>query len=53
MGQVKRAIKLHEEDLAIAREIGEHRSEGVSLDKLGVAYCGLGQFEHLMCNSFL
>jgi tetratricopeptide (TPR) repeat protein len=45
LGQVRRAIKLYEEALAIAREIGDRRGERMQLSKLGFAYRALGQFE--------
>jgi tetratricopeptide (TPR) repeat protein len=45
LGQVERAIKLYEDALAIAREMGDRRGEGVQLGHLGLAYHSLGQFE--------
>ncbi len=45
LGHVERAIKLYEEALAIAREIGDRRREGVCLGNLGNAYEDLGQVE--------
>jgi tetratricopeptide (TPR) repeat protein len=45
LGQVEQAIKLYEEALTIAREIGDRRREGFILGRLGNAYRNLGQFE--------
>lgn len=42
-GQVEKGICLHEDDLAIAREIRDRRSEGTALDKLGLVYYNQGQ----------
>ena len=43
--KVERAIELLEESLAIAREIGDRRNEGIWLGNLGHAYRDLGQVE--------
>jgi tetratricopeptide (TPR) repeat protein len=45
LGQVERAIRLYDDALAIAREIGDRWNEGVQLSHLGLAYHSLGQFE--------
>jgi tetratricopeptide (TPR) repeat protein len=45
LGQVERAIKLYEQALAIAREIGYHQNEGIWLGNLGLAYRAQGQVE--------
>ncbi|WP_225886713.1 CHAT domain-containing protein [Leptolyngbya sp. PCC 6406] len=44
MGQYNRAIDLYEQDLAIAREIGDRAGEGITLGNLGVVYRNLGQY---------
>jgi tetratricopeptide (TPR) repeat protein len=48
LGQIKRAIKLLEEALTIAREIGDHRNESYWLGDLGFSYGVLGNFERAM-----
>jgi tetratricopeptide (TPR) repeat protein len=45
LGRVEDAIKLYEEALAIAREIGDRRREGFLLGNIGRAYRDLGQVE--------
>ncbi|MBN1814448.1 MAG: DUF4062 domain-containing protein, partial [Anaerolineae bacterium] len=45
LGQVERAIDLHKEALAIARELDDRRREGTQLGNLGRAYRDLGQVE--------
>jgi tetratricopeptide (TPR) repeat protein len=45
LGQNKPAIKLYEMALAIAREIGDRRTEGDRLGSLANAYFALGQVE--------
>jgi len=45
LGQVERAIKLYEQALANAREIGYHQNEGIWLGNLGLAYRAQGQVE--------
>ncbi len=45
LGQMGRAIELYEQRLAIAREIGDRRGEGIVLGNLGIAYAALGQTE--------
>jgi tetratricopeptide (TPR) repeat protein len=41
--QTQRAIELHEQALAIAREIGDRSGEGRHLGNLAMCYAGLGQ----------
>ena len=43
MGENSRAIELYDQGLAIAREIGDRREEGVALSNLGIAYKNLGE----------
>ena len=45
LGQAERAIGFYEQQLAIAREIGDRRGEGTALGNLGNAYAALGQAE--------
>jgi tetratricopeptide (TPR) repeat protein len=45
LGQAERAIEYHQQALAIARDIGDRRNEGIQLGTLGEAYCTLGQVE--------
>ena len=43
LGETRRAIEFHEQDLKIAQEIGDRRAEGDSLGSLGNAYYKLGE----------
>ena len=43
LGQYAKAIEHHTQALAIARETGDKRSEGITLGNLGSAYDALGQ----------
>ncbi len=45
LGESERAISFLEQDLDIAREIGDRPGEGAALGNLGLAYADLGQFE--------
>ena len=45
LGQFKTAIKYHQRDLEIAKEVGDKAEEGRSYGNLGNAYRGLGQFK--------
>lgn len=44
LGNYRRAIEFHEQDLAIVREIGDRRGEARSLGNLGIAYDSLGDY---------
>ncbi len=41
--ELRRAIEHHEQQLAITRETGDRRAEGVALGNLGIAYGSLGE----------
>jgi len=43
IGQVPKAIGYHKQALAIAREYGHRRKEGLELDNLGLAYAPIDQ----------
>jgi tetratricopeptide (TPR) repeat protein len=43
LGQAKRAIRYHEQALAIIRKIGDRRGEGATFGNLGHCYSDLGQ----------
>ena len=43
LGETRKAIEYHEQDLAIARETGDRRGEGSALGNLGIAYGALGE----------
>jgi tetratricopeptide (TPR) repeat protein len=43
LGQAKQAIEHHEQSLAISRQVGDRRGEGVGLGNLGLCYWDLGQ----------
>jgi len=43
LGETRRAIEFHEQDLQIALETGDRRGEGQTLGNLGVAYAALGE----------
>jgi hypothetical protein len=43
LGKVKEAISYFEQSLSIARQIGDHLSEGQALGNLGIAYRNLGE----------
>ena len=45
VGQFHTAIKYHQQDLKIAKEVGDKAGEGRSYGNLGNAYQGLGQFK--------
>jgi tetratricopeptide (TPR) repeat protein len=45
LGQIEQAIDYHEQSLAIARETGDRRGEGIRLSGLGLAYHALGQIK--------
>jgi len=45
LGRFEPAIKLYEQALTIAREIGDRQGEGTNLSSLGLAYRDLGQVE--------
>ncbi|MBN1513069.1 MAG: tetratricopeptide repeat protein [Phycisphaerae bacterium] len=42
LGEVRRAIEFHEQQLVIVREIGDRRGEGADLGNLGLAHAALG-----------
>ena len=44
LGDYRRAIDLHTQALAIARETGDHGGEGVQLGNLGLCYHKLGEY---------
>jgi len=44
-GQTEQAVKLYKEAMIIVHEIGDHRSEGTLLSRLGRAYHFLGRIE--------
>ena len=46
LGNFKKAIEYQEQALAIAREIGDHRSEGRALGNLGNVYVDLGDLKN-------
>ncbi|NBD31946.1 MAG: tetratricopeptide repeat protein [Cyanobacteria bacterium] len=48
--QYQRAIKYHEKDLAIARELEDRGGEGGAYGNLGNAYQSLGQYQQAMKN---
>ncbi len=43
LGDIRKAIELHEQTLTIARETGNRRDEGNALGSLGIAYYYLGE----------
>jgi tetratricopeptide (TPR) repeat protein len=43
LGETRRAIELHEQALAIAREIGDRQGESANLGSLGLCYSTLGE----------
>ena len=43
LGETRRAIELYEQDLAIAREIGDRHGEASATGNLGLAYADLGE----------
>ncbi|MDQ2806855.1 MAG: tetratricopeptide repeat protein [Chloroflexota bacterium] len=43
LGEARRAIGYHEQDLAMSSEIGDRRGEGAALGNLGLAYADLGE----------
>ncbi|HEU4328740.1 MAG TPA: tetratricopeptide repeat protein [Roseiflexaceae bacterium] len=43
LGEVRRAIELYEQHLAIARELGDRRGEGIALGNLGNTYKNLDE----------
>ena len=43
LGETRKAIEYYEQDLAIARETGDRRGEGMTLGNLGNAYSDLGE----------
>jgi tetratricopeptide (TPR) repeat protein len=43
LGEMRKAIELHEQALVIAREIGNRRGEGQTLGNLGIAWANLGE----------
>lgn len=45
LGQHQQAVELHEQALAIAREVGDREGEGRTLNDLGIAYRNLEQPE--------
>ena len=45
MGEVKKAIGYHEQNLDISREIGDRQGEANALGNLGVAHARLGNAE--------
>ena len=44
LGEYRRAIDLHTQALAIARETGDRQGEGVELGNLGICHYGLGEY---------
>jgi len=48
LGRVEQATEFYQQALAIAREVGNRRSESVWLDNLGHTYYPLGQFEQAL-----
>jgi tetratricopeptide (TPR) repeat protein len=48
LGQTRRAIELHEQALAIHREIGDRQGEGADLSNLGSRYSELGDFQRAL-----
>jgi CHAT domain-containing protein len=45
LGQYQKAIEFHQQQLTIAREIGDRNEEANSLNNLGLAYKSLGQYQ--------
>ena len=45
LGQAEKAVGYYEQRLAIARDVGDCRGEGMALGNLGLAYATLGQTE--------
>jgi tetratricopeptide (TPR) repeat protein len=43
LGETHRAVQFFEQQLAIVREIGDRRGEGIALCNLGIAYKKLGE----------
>ncbi|MBI5684607.1 MAG: tetratricopeptide repeat protein [Verrucomicrobia bacterium] len=43
LGRMSQAKEMHEQALAIAREVGDRQGEGTALGKLGIAYKNLGE----------
>ena len=43
LGETRRAIQLHQQQLEIVREIGDRRAEGIALGNLGIAMLDLGE----------
>ena len=43
LGEPRKAIEYHEQDLVISKEIGDRRGEGQDLGNLGLAYADLGE----------
>jgi len=43
LGETRKAIEFHEQQLTITREIGDRRGEGAALGNLGIAYKDLGE----------
>jgi len=44
LGNYRRAIELHEQQIAIARETGDRRAQGNALGNLGIAHHSLGEY---------
>ena len=45
LGEYERAIDLHTQALAIARDIGDRQGEGAALGNLGLCHSSLGEYE--------
>ena len=48
LGDFKQAIKCHEQDLTIAKEVGDRAREGGCYCNLGIAYKGIGDFKQAL-----
>jgi tetratricopeptide (TPR) repeat protein len=55
LGEIRRAIEFHEQQLEIARETGDRNSECIAFGNLGIAYAALGEthraidfYEHVL-----
>lgn len=45
LGDYRRAIEFHEQNLAVSREIKDPQGEAAALGNLGLAYSSLGEFQ--------
>ena len=48
LGRPDQAISCHQESLDISRELGDRRTEAISLDDLGCAHARLGHTQHAL-----